>query len=226
MLIAAHEPPPFAGAVDPSELGEMRGGFTLPSGLEVALSVVTETALDGATLLRTQFTIADRAPTLQVFVGDGTAAGMREAGAASTAAGAVRPDITYNREQGLTVMPGTTSAIPFNINVGASSASAADPSLQQVEVAPGASVATPVGVVSHLQSGLLGRIELQADGLDTTHFYGSAFGSLTANTASDQAIDTVTSVTINLGNVSPDTLGSVLSRVEGLSVDSAQMLNR
>ena len=40
------------------ELSDMRGGFRLPSGIEVALTVRSDTSVDGALLLRSVFSVA------------------------------------------------------------------------------------------------------------------------------------------------------------------------
>lgn len=48
-------------AVPDQALDQMRGGFTLPNGLGVTLGVVTETRLDGSTVLKTVLT-ADQGP--------------------------------------------------------------------------------------------------------------------------------------------------------------------
>ena len=60
----------LAGQVAPlsdAELARQRGGFRLPNGVDVALTVQTQTAVDGAVVLRTVFRADQGAPTLTVF---------------------------------------------------------------------------------------------------------------------------------------------------------------
>jgi hypothetical protein len=57
---------PFGNPLPDEKLSDMRGGFTLPGGLQVALGVTTESRIDGQLVLRSTFTLSDGAPSLQV----------------------------------------------------------------------------------------------------------------------------------------------------------------
>ena len=64
-------------------------------------------------------------------------------------------------------------------------------------------------------------MRLEGDGLDITHLVGNALGSIIANTGSDRAIDTATTVGIDINGASPANLGSAMLRVEAIAIDSA-----
>ena len=57
---------PFTDPLIDEKLSSMRGGFTLPGGLQVALGVTTESRIDGQLVLRSTFTLSDGSPSLQV----------------------------------------------------------------------------------------------------------------------------------------------------------------
>ena len=77
-------PSPFAKPpVSDSELGAMRGGFSLGGGVEVAFAVQTETRLNGATLLLSEFRMSGAHPRLDVFVPRAAQSSRAEAGAES-----------------------------------------------------------------------------------------------------------------------------------------------
>lgn len=72
LLLLAPDVPLAAARVPDTELADQRGGFTLPSGIDVALTVQTQTSLNGATVLSTVFRAQNGAPTLTVTApGDG-----------------------------------------------------------------------------------------------------------------------------------------------------------
>lgn len=216
LLPANAGPAPFARpAVAPEQLAAMRGGFTLPGGIDVALAVRSETLLNGATLLLSEYRIDRGAPQLAVFVARSPEAGGADANGTGPAAPPAMPTLDY-RDQTLVVTPaGPVLAVALGSGNAAPAEGRAD--LMQVSLADGASVATPAGQVS-LAGETLRQVRLQGDLLDTTHFYGSALGSLTINTGSDRVIDTIVSVDIDLANVTPELMGSALMRVEGLGL--------
>ena len=90
---------PFGTPVAEAELETARGGFRLPSGIDVALTVQTQTAIDGAVVLRTEFRANQGAPQFAVFVpkaGETVAAGGTRAASAS---GGSLPAVTYGRAE-------------------------------------------------------------------------------------------------------------------------------
>ena len=59
---------PFGKApVSDADLGEMRGGFLLPGGLDVSIAVQSSTSVNGTPLLRTIFTAGGGGASLSVF---------------------------------------------------------------------------------------------------------------------------------------------------------------
>jgi hypothetical protein len=206
---------PFAVApVSDAELAQHRGGFRLPSGIEVALTVQTQTAVDGAVVLSTVFRAAQGAPSFAAFVPkagtsvSATTSGGRAGGSATM------PTVTYDRQNGLQVIPG--AAAP-SVTMGDDIAPLAA-GLEQVTGAE-SGVVTDNGRVTVDTGGAVQRVTLQGSDLAITHFAGRAFGSAIANSGNDRAIDTRTIVAIDLANAGPDVLGSAVFRVEGLALD-------
>ena len=57
---------PYANPLSDEQLSTLRGGFTLPGGLQVGLGVTTESRIDGQLVLRSTFTLGAGAESLQV----------------------------------------------------------------------------------------------------------------------------------------------------------------
>lgn len=72
-----------APAMSEAELAEARGGFALPGGLSIAIGVTTETKVDGATVLRSVYSV-DQVASLKLFDAAGNAVSPGAAGAIST----------------------------------------------------------------------------------------------------------------------------------------------
>ena len=211
---------PIAGEVvaDPV-LAEQRGGFQLPNGIDVALTVQTQTAVNGAVVLRTVFQVDKGSPSFTIYApkpGEIVAAGV--AGTGRSASGSTAPTITYDRSGGLQIMPGTTS--PTVSVTGTSITAGALPS-GLTEVAPGA--VTDAGTIGEKTTNGTRAVSLDGADLMITHLAGNAFGSAIANSGGDRVIDTQTTVSINLGNTSPDTLGSSMFRVQDIALDAVAM---
>lgn len=66
-----------APPVAETELASMRGGFSLGNGLDVALAVQTDTAVNGSLLLRTVFRAEDGKPTLTTLAPSTSAVEVR-----------------------------------------------------------------------------------------------------------------------------------------------------
>jgi len=63
---------PFGSPLSDTALQEMRGGFALPSGLDIGIGVTTETRIDGQLVLRSVLT-ADHGPGTLAIQGRNTA---------------------------------------------------------------------------------------------------------------------------------------------------------
>lgn len=217
LLLAQAAPIASAPVADP-ELAQQRGGFQLPNGVDVALTVQTQTAVDGAVVLRTVFKADVGTPTLTVFtpkpgmtVQAGPSNGVSEDGGVGTSAAVMTPTVSYDPRTGIQVTPGV-SAPAINITSGHAAAEAAPPADLQTVDARGAGVATAAGLVTQVDTEHLRTVQLQGADLAVTHFAGNAFGSAIANSGSDRAIDTQTTVSLDLSNAGPDVLGSAMLR--------------
>lgn len=213
MMLAAGQ---YGGpAVSDPVLDQARGGFQLPNGIDVAITVQTQTAVDGAVVLRTVFQANQGAPTLSVYVpkpGEVVAAPA----SAQTAAGAnSAPTITYDRQGGIQVTQAAAMP-PLAVGVTGSTSAGETPSgLTAVDAATG--VVTDAGTVTRTDRAGIDTVRLDAANLSITHFAGNAFGSAIANSGNDRAIDTTTSVSIGLSNAGPDVLGSAMLRVQDIA---------
>jgi hypothetical protein len=212
--LSAAWPEPMSTA----ELAEQRGGFQLPNGINVAITVQTDTSVDRAVVLRTVYMIDRGPPTLKAFTGTGPSA-TSAAAAAPNGQGA-EPTITYDSRTGIQVTPGFGGPSVL-ITTGAPHIDADLKALQEVQLG-GGSATTAFGTITHLAQNGVEAVRLDAGDLAVTHLAGAAFGSIIENSGNGRVIDTTTSVTIDLGNAGPDVLGSALPRVEALGIDAMQ----
>lgn len=213
-------------AVSDAELSDMRGGFSLPGGLEAIMAVQTETSVNGGLLLRSVYRIDQGPPTLQLYapaVGQTVRAQAAGANAADRGAqGAVR--VNFDRQNGFSIsrqmgMP-TTSV---TVGLAKPGTETAPDNLQPLDLSSGP-VETAGGrvSVSELPQGVRARIE--GDGIDASHLFGAAFGSVVANTANDRAIESATTITLDLRGATPMNLGSAMLRAEGVAADAVRQL--
>ncbi|WP_267347491.1 hypothetical protein [Sphingomonas sp. GM_Shp_2] len=219
MMLIAQGAPFAAAPVADTELAEQRGGFRLPSGIDVALTVQTQTAINGAVVLRTVFRTEDAGPSFAVYTprpGE-TVAARGDGGQGG--APATTPVISYDRATGIHVTRG--AAVPgVTITGGAASAQSLAAGLQRVG---DASAATDAGWLRQATAGATRTATLEGQDLSITHFAGAGFGSLILNTGDDRAIDTQTSVSIALANAGPDVLGSAMFRAANVGIEAAMM---
>lgn len=221
LLVLAQAAPvaaPFAVApVSDEQLSTMRGGFRLPSGIDVALTVQTQTAVDGNIVLRTIFRADQGAPTMAAYVpraGTTVPAGQAGAGEGGMVTGA--PTVTLDNRS-IRVTPGF--AVP-GISVGTATG---DPSAMQ---------GLPEGLeeagaaISAADRGGLRTVALGLTDLEVVHFAGNAFGSAITNAGNDRVIDTQTTVAIDLNQAGPDVLGSAMLRASDLTFTPLQMRGR
>jgi len=204
--------PVFAAAPVPDDvLSDMRGGIELPNGIDLALTVQTQTAIDGAVVLRTVFALVDGPPTIRIYTppaGQTVPAGA--AAMAGPASAQVGPTVVIDASQGLQVSPGL-AVIPVVVRSGPTAAAAATAGL---EAADAIHFATDAGVVDRSLNG----VTLTGDDFSVTHLISGAFGSAIINTASDRTIDTATTVSIDLRNAGPEVLGSAMLQVEDVAL--------
>lgn len=225
LLLLGQGAPVAAKALPDHELAEQRGGFRLPSGIDVALTVQTQTAIDGAIVLRTVFRADEGAPTLTVSTPRPGETVVAQGGGAPATVNSGTLVVSYDPRSGIQVTQGMTVPTVNVTSGGASAAVVGSPDLQQVDVS-GAGVATDAGQVTAARSGGLDTVRLTAADLVVTHFTGNAFGSAIANSGSDRAIDTQTTVSIDLSNTTSDVVNSAMLRVEDLASAVGVMLVR
>lgn len=215
-----------APAVSDTELSGMRGGFSLPGGLEATMAVRTETSVNGGLLLRSIYRIDQGPPTLQLYApAVGQTVRAQTAGASTLGQGtqgAVR--INFDRQNGVSIsrqmgMPATS----VTVGLANQASEAASDNLQPLDLSSG-SVETAGGrvSVSDLPQGVRARI--QGDGIDASHLFGAAFGSVVANTANDRAIESATTISLDLRGATPMNLGSSMLRAEGIAADAVRQM--
>ncbi|HEU4649990.1 MAG TPA: hypothetical protein VFS49_01115 [Croceibacterium sp.] len=204
--------PVFAAApVSDAALAEMRGGIELPNGIDLALTVQTQTAIDGAVVLRTVFALVDGPPTIRVFA---PAAGQTVAEGPAALSGAtdarIGATVVLDASQGIQVRPGL-AVLPVVVRSGPAAVAAASGGLEPVD-AP--AFLTDAGVVDRSTDG----VTLTGADFSVTHFIGGAFGSAILNSGSDRTINTATTVSIDLRNAGPEVLGSAMLQVEDVAL--------
>jgi hypothetical protein len=213
-----------AQPITEAELSNMRGGFSLPGGLEATMAVRTETSVDGGLLLRSVYLVDRGAPSLQLFA-PRTGEAVRGQSAATASPdralqGSVR--INFDRQNGVSIS--RQMAMPAaSVTVGASAPKPTSDSLQALDLSDGP-VDTPGGRVSVSQSDTGVRSRLEGDGIDATHLFGNAFGAVVANTANNRVIDSSTTITLDLRGATPLNLGSAMLRAEAVAADAVRQL--
>jgi hypothetical protein len=220
---SAFAAPPVAD----DQLADMRGGFRIAGGPDISMAVRTETALDGNLLLRSVYTVDQGQATLLVYA---PAAGEKVAVARTTAPPAresLGPDsmsISFDRQTGIRMTP----AAPFesaNVQVmtDAMPAGPQEETRMPLDLSNGP-VATGSGTVSLNALPVGSRVQLQGDQVNVSHIFGQAFGSVIANTADNRAIESATTVSLDLQGATPYNLGSAALRAEGVALDAVRQM--
>ena len=211
------DPAPFASDQVPDPvLAELRGGIRLPNGIDVALSIDTLTAVNGAIVLQTVVKIDKGSPVITVYApADGQSVAAPN-GAANAASGLL-PMVTYDRQHGIQIVAQVTGpAISFSH--ANSAGTPVSSGLNAID--PIVPVQTGNGVITAIEAGARRGVELSGPDIQITHLTGNAFGSVIANSGSDRAIDTRTTIDIDLRNAGPDILGSTAFRVENIAIEA------
>ena len=216
LLMLLSGPAPFvAEPVSDRELATQRGGFRLPNGVDVALTIQTQTSVNGALVLSTVFRADQGAPSVTVFTPKPGETVAAPASAPTTVASGSGPVISFDARSGIQITPGGAGPA-ISVASGRPPAGDVPPSgLQQVD-ASGAGFATDAGQVIAARTGGVDTVQLRAGDLTVTHLVGGAFGSAIVNSANDRAIDTQTSLMIDLANAGPEVVGSAMLRVQDL----------
>lgn len=226
-LCAAVPAPAAAQVGEPlsdAELATITGKFVLPSGVTLALSVTSDTVVDGQLILRTVFRVDD---TARVTVMGRMSADSGPAYPGAPTAGdaaAMKPtgvEVAFDRRSGTqTITPTYTAVIPTVSIGGTRPADAAAAGLAALPVSVGGpAVETPDGSVSlsALRNGT--QVVLAGQQLSVANLVGSAIATAIANTADNRTIDTVTHVDIDLGDAGALTAGSAALKIDTLVSD-------
>ncbi|MGI4879291.1 MAG: hypothetical protein ACRYG4_17595 [Janthinobacterium lividum] len=225
---AAHaDSGPFAASarVADADLATMRGGFALPNGIDIALAVQMDAAINGALVLRTVFRVDQGSPTLAVY-----APAPGTTGPAHTAlpTGGNSTALVLDRAAGtMTVQP--VADVPTQVAVSANSGASVGAPAGLAPLAAtvgGPAVATGAGSVqlSAIPSGT--RVDLSGSMIDISQLVGSTFVNSVQNSGNNRVIDTATTINVNLSNTSAMAAATVAARVSSVVDQIASRLIR
>jgi len=228
-------------AVPDPELARATGKFVLPNGAELALSIVSDAAVDGRAVLRTVLTV-DQSVDLKVFarpVGASDAA-TPAGGTATTAASSRAPvpgpsvAVMFDRQSGARLVTPVVAGAPsvaVGTGAGGSGADAAAGAeargLTPVTLAAGGpAVATADGHVTLTELPNGSAVALQGDRYGVLQLVGRSVAAATVNSANDRVLDSVTDVAVDLRNVTPFTAASAMMRADALALDATARMVR
>jgi len=228
---ATPEPLGFGPPVSDETLADSYGKFLAPGGIELAMSVLSDTAVDGHLVLRSVFTVDKGPPSLQVYApAVGTQGPAVQGSASNGATGAKQTSgvsVQVDRAGGITTVRPVYTAPAPTVSVNAGPASQSDAQIALVPVAPqDEPVATGAGTVTTTPLPGGARVTLDAGGLAISHLVGSAIGTVIANTTNDRTIDTVTTVQLDLHNAGAIITGSSLLRVDAVATAATRAMIR
>lgn len=214
-----------------AELATLTGKFILPSGGSLALSVTSDTLLNGTLVLRTVLTV-DQGSNVQVFArGEGTAA------PAATASGDATPgwpmltngvSVLFDRRSGAQITLPTVSTIRAGTATDQSAGPGGMPGgiVPVAVVAGGPAVQTPDGLVSLTAVPNGSQVTLAGDQIGIAHLVGQSVATAILNTGNDRTIDTVTTIGIDLHDAAALAMGSAAMKVDALVADVSRGLVR
>ena len=220
-----------------TELATYYGKFIAPGGIDLAMAVQSDTAVDGQLVLRSIFTADHGPPSIQVFAPLPGTFGP----AVQSVAG--RGDAqTLPQNQSVSIMVDRTGAnsavVPVpagstlspQVMIGKAEQTSLPPDntgLAPVVLSPnGAAAQTGAGAVSAVDTNNGTRVILDGAGLSISHLMGGAAGSFIVNTANNRTIDTVTTVSIGIRNAEVLSMGSAMLRIDGIATLAAQSMGR
>lgn len=202
-----------------SELARHRGGFRLPNGVDVALTVQTQTALNGAVVLRSVYSLDTGQPNFVVYTPkDGQTIASQNTPNNQAGVPVATTHVSYDGRGGVRITPGVAVA-PVTIGSAATPQATDD---RFAALPAGSTIVTGAGTVRQSSQAGLQTAELHGVDLSVTHLAGSAFGAAVVNAGNDRSIDTQTSLFISLGDAGPDVVGSSMLRAGEIAVDAAQ----
>lgn len=217
-----------AAKLTDAQLARLTGKFLLPNGAELALSVTSDTLLNGQIVLRTVLTV-DRDSQVQVFGRNGGAAGVAYGGASGGARATTPTGVTValDRQSGLQTVTPTYNVATPTVSVGGATQTPESLGLSALPVAAGgAPVATADGTVSVAAVPSGTQVTLVGDQYSVANLVGRAVATALVNSASDRTFDTVTNIGIDLRNVAPYQAGAAQMRIDTLALDAARGMVR
>jgi len=214
----------FGAPLADADLATLTGKFILPGGGSLALSVTSDTLVNGTPVLRTVLTV-DRSAALQVFARDGSSAAP--ATGTGGGAGAGTPTLATGVSVLFDRRAGTQITLPTVSTVRGGPASETPAGLVPIApVAGGAGVRTPDGLVSLVALPTGSQVTLAGDQIGIAHLVGSSVATAILNSGNDRTIDTVTTIGIDLRDAAALTLGSAALKVDALAADAARGMVR
>ena len=198
--IVVKAPPPSlfdSPRVPDAELGEMRGGFDLPNGLDIAIGIDVQTRIDGALALHTVYSSEGPDAGVHVYSGDGGPASG--SGGTSVAGAADGTGVSVSRSANGATVVSTPSTPAVTIVSNASPASAGGNALPLT--ANGAPVQTASGSYSLTSTDRGDVVTYAGPSIEVQHLIGQAAGVVIANTANNRTIDTTSTINIDMQNV-------------------------
>ncbi len=227
------EAPPFAASarVGDAELASMRGGFAVAGGIDVAAAAQMDAAVDGSLVLRTVFRVDQAGATsLAVYAPlpgqTGPAFTAAPTGTTTTSASAPVV-IAADRAGGLTTLqPGsTTPVLVASSTVGNASVGLAPTGLAPLSV-PNGGLRTAAGQLTVSPVPLGTQIALNGQMYSVVQLVGQAFQNVLTNSGNNRAIDTATTINVDLRNTGATQAAAGAARIQGITSDLALRLVR
>lgn len=208
------------------DLADMRGGFALPGGLNVAIAIQTDTRVDGSLLLRTVYRVDQAVPQLTVYAPESVRSEQPRADASAISPPVAGVTVTFDRQNGARIGPEMTPVSVINVvNAKQGSLGEAPRNTLPVDFSSGNdTVVVPSGRLALINNAAGQQVRLQTDQLDVSHLFGNVIGSVIANSGSDRAIDTATTVALDISGATPFNLGSSMLKIDTLVADTAGQL--
>ncbi len=223
---SAGEAQDFGAPLPEEELATLTGKFILPGGGSLALSVTSDTMLNGSLILRTVLTI-DQGSKLQVFGRDDSSASPAGTTGGTSGAGptlATGVSVLFDRRSGTQITVPTVSTVRTGSGVQMTETQAG--LVPIAVVAGGPAVRTPDGLVTLTTLPNGSQVTLAGDQIGISHLVGQSVATAILNAGNDRTIDTVTTIGIDLHDAAALTLGSAALKVDALAADAARGMVR
>ncbi len=217
-----------APIVSDAELATMTGKFIMPNGGSLALSITSDTLVNGALVLRTVLTV-DQATNLSVYgrTADAAAADLPTGDKVADPQAALTTGVSvlFDRKTGTQIVMPTVNAVR-TAGTGTQATPAELGIAPIVLVAGGPGVTTPDGTVTLRTLPNGSQVTLAGDQLGVSHLVGQAVATAVLNAGNDRTIDTVTTIGIDLHDAAALAMGAAAMKVEALVSDVARGMIR